>query len=303
VLDPKIIDPQHLLGMRRFAGMADVDLNDAAKLLATATERSLAAGAQLSALGAPLTTAWFIVEGELRFGDGKREQRAGPYEAVGFLELFGEIADGLEVECVTDAVVLEIERSHLLALLADDFDGLVELLRSFSAAILQVSPFEQSPMRARPPAGPSPLSFVERLVFLHELSAFAEAGVGTVAELALQVSDTDVSGTLLCAGSALDQMFFVVRGALRYGDADVAAGSSFGALHAIGEIPLAHDLVAERGATVIACEVAVVLDMLEDDLPLALTWLRGLAARVVELSAEAIGFQDIATLASDRGRA
>jgi CRP-like cAMP-binding protein len=285
-IDPLLLDPQQLLEVRRLAGMSEVDLDDAAKLLAISTERALPAGTTLSKRGEPLSAGWFVLEGELIVRDSARQRLAKVHEAVGFVELLAESADGLEVSCQNDAVVLEIPRASLTALIADDFEGLLGVIRAFSLEILRAEPFDQPPTRAEPPKGDPPLSFVDRLLFLHELSTFAEAGVDTVAELAWQVSEAAVSGVLHRAGSAVDRIYMVVRGALRYGTASVPAGSAFGALHVLAETPLAEDLVAEPGTSVIACDIGTVLDMLEDDLPLALMWLRGIAARLVELTAE-----------------
>jgi len=281
--DRNSVAAQQLLGMRQFVGLEGLGLDDAAKMLGVMTERSLPAGTRLAQRGTPLNAAWFIVEGQLEIGAGKSVRRAGEREPVGLLEALADLPEGIDVTCVGPATVLELPKASLVALLRQDFDALAGAMRSTAAAILQLSDSEPISVRAVNPLGPAPLSFAERLLFLTDLSTFTSGGAETVAEIAFAMSDVAMNGVVLRAGEASDCLYIVMTGALHYRRLTISAGNVFGALHGIGEIPVAADLTAEPGTRVLACRVETILDLLEDDLPLALAWLRGFAALLSQL--------------------
>ena len=281
--EPVFLEVEQLLTMRQFVGLESLSLDAAARILATMTERTLEAGTRLSEGGKPLDAAWFLREGEIAIGDPARASHVATRDPIGLLELLAESPQGLEITCVTEVVVFEIRGEELTALLADDFDGLVGAMRSISGAILSLS--EMEPSFAEPPShrGEVPMSFVDRLLFLRGLSAFTIAGAETTAELALAMKEKVVDGLVATKGAYLEDMFVVVDGMLRYGTGEVGPGNVFGAYHGFGEAALTHDLVATAGTRVLALPVEVLLDLAEDDVFLAVSWLRGLAARLLEV--------------------
>lgn len=284
--EPVFLDVDQLLAMRQFVGLESLSLDAAARILATMTERALPAGTRLSEGGAPLAAAWFLREGELEIGGPRGPSRVSTRDPIGLLELLAESPGGLEITCVTDVVVFEIRGEELTALLADDFDGLVGAMRSISAAILELSEMEPPFASTPAPPGPTPLGYVDRLLFLREIATFGSAGAETGAELALAMTERTLQGVVATAGTFVGDVVVVVEGALRYGEGTVSPGNVFGALHGFGEVALRHDLVADTGTRVLTLPVEALLDLAEDDVLLAVGWLRGLAARLLEILPE-----------------
>ncbi len=279
-----IINTQRLLALRTFAGFEDLDLTDAALILGAMNERTLPTGSELSKSGIPVAAAWFVVEGELAVQDvaGRRLVRAG--ETVGMLELLSGTNDGLEIESTSDAIVLELERSHFMAMLNANFEMLANAMRSLSRAILMLSPLEPGPKSKIEPRDVPAFNFVDSLLLLHELSPFGAVGAETMAELAASLSEQTLSGIVEPRGQLTEHIYLVLKGELSYGTVKMPAGSGFGALHSLAEIPLAQDLTAAEGTHVFVWTLNTIMDALEDDIPFALTWLRGMAARVHDLA-------------------
>lgn len=274
------VNAQRLFALRTFAGFEDIDLSDAAMILGAMTERSLPAGTRLSKNGTPVTAAWFVVEGELAVKDvaGRRIVRAG--ETLAMLELLSGTSDGLDIQSTTEAIVLELERSHFMGLLNANFEMLSDVMRALSRAIINLSPLEPGTKGDFGEHKSRDLDFVERFVLLHALSPFGAVGAETMAELAEALEERSVSGTIESGGALIQHIYLVLDGHLSYGPVDLPPGSGFGALHAIAETPLLHDVVAAEGTRVFVWTLDTIMEALDDDIPLALTWLRGMAARV-----------------------
>jgi CRP-like cAMP-binding protein len=274
-----------LLGLRRFPGLENVDIDDLAKLLAATTERTVSRGSHLATRGSPLPAAYFVIEGALRTSAGNGWHEVGPNETAGMVAMISEHPDGLEIECTAEALVLELERADFLAFNAENFDMLEELVRAFSARVLSLSPLEGTEDAAEPTWKGNRSGFVERLLFLQGLASVSPFGAEATAELATVLEERrPAAGVLAPAGSAIDALYIVVAGALRFGSAALKPGSLFGLLHAVAHAPLPFDLVASPDTIVLTCRPETLVDLLEDNVPFMLAWLRQLANRLVELS-------------------
>lgn len=273
------INPVRLLGLRRFPGFEEVDLADAALILGAMTERVLADGQSIARRGAPLSAAWFVVAGELAVDGGAYRVRVGAGEMVGMLELIAEIGEGLGVVSVGEAVVMELGQADLLAILAGNFEMLAASMRSLCRGILQLSPLEEGPTGTPPRERTGPLALVDSLLLLHELSPFGAVGAETMAELAASLTELSVAGVVVPRAQLSERILLVLEGRLRYGPLEICAGRGFGALQAIAEAPFAYDLIADDGTRLLVWSLDTVMDALDDDIPFALGWLRGLATR------------------------
>lgn len=289
-----------LLGMRRFPGLDQVEIDDLAKLLAATTERVVRKNTTLAKRGAPLGSAYFIIEGALRIREGRggstAERILGANTIAGIVEMISENEEGLDIECVSDAVVLELERADFLAFCADNFEMLAELLRTFSERVLRLSPFEgtnalhSSARSARGLPHLDPAKYVDRLRLLSRIEALKPFGTETISDLAVALKEERVSPPtqercLMRAGHAIDSLYVVLSGGLQLGSVRVEPGNVFGLLHAVSESPLAFDLVARPNTRVLTCRREILSDLLEDNLAFTLAWLRELAERILELDA------------------
>lgn len=282
------LNTQRLLALRSFAGFEDLDLADAALLLGAMTERALKPGMKLSKRGAPLCAAWFVVEGELAVTDaaGRRVVHAG--ETAGMLELLSETHDGPELESAGEAIVLELEKADFTAMLSGNFEMVADAMRSLSRVILQYAPLEGGPVSMIEPQRAGDLDFVDLLLLLHHLSPFGEVGAETMSELAASLTELTLSGTVAVEGQINERIYLVLRGRLRYGALEATSGHGFGALQAIAEAPLAHDLIADEDTRVFAWSLNTIMDALDDDIPFAMRWLREWAQRVQRLVATGV---------------
>ncbi len=280
-----VLDAERLLQLRRFPGFQDVAVDDAALLLGAMTERALAPGEVLARRGAPLGAAWFVVEGALEVESANHPRTVSAPDMVGMLELMSGDPDGLGVVCASSAVVLELEQADLLAILASDFDMLARSMLSLCRGILMLSPHEGGPVspvfaQRRIEA----LSFVDALLLIHELSPFGAVGAETMAELAASFTEVSLSGVVEARGQVTERVLLVLEGELTYGPVVVPTGGGFGALHAIAEAPLAHDLIAAEGTRALVWSIDTIMDALDDDVPFALRWLREMAGRAQALA-------------------
>ena len=271
-----------LLGLRRFPGLERVDVDDLAKLLGATTERTIPAGTRLAKRGAPLGAAWFVIEGELRTTGRNGSRSVGPNQTAGMIEMVSEHREGLDIDCVTDAVVLELDKADFLAFCAENFDMLEALLRNIGAHVLARAPLEGTEQASLRSWTAGTCRFVDRLLFLHALTSFGPFGGETIADLAAALDERRESGVLVPAGRAIDRLYVVVDGSLRFGSSEFGPGSIFGFLHCVAELPLPYDLVATETTTVLSCGREIVTDLLEDNVPFALGWLQRLAQRLVE---------------------
>jgi len=286
-VDETSLSALRLLGLRRFAGFERVDVDDLAKLLAATTERTLPSGTHLAKRGAPLLAAYFVIEGTLRVSLGDRSHDVGPNETAGMVDMIAGRPEGLDIDCVTDAVVLELENADFIAFNAENFDMLEALLRAFSARVLTLSPLEGSTQPAQKSPRRTTSGFVERLLFLHGLEAFGALGAETTADLAAALEEHQpLPGVIVPKGHPTGALYVVVEGALRFGMSEIQPGGVFGLLHSVAQSPLPFDLVATNGTKVLTCRREIVADLLEDNVAFTLAWLQKLAQRLLELGSK-----------------
>jgi CRP-like cAMP-binding protein len=226
----------------------------------------------------------------------------GANKIAGIVEMIAASPDGLDIVCLSDAVVLELEKADFLAFCSENFEMLAELLRTFSARVLLLSPFEgvgESAVTTAEGASGSAFAarknresgFVDRLLLLHRIEALRPFGAETISDLAVALKEKQVSpptetACLTRAGQPLDSLFVVLSGSLELAGARVRVnpGSVFGLLHSVSEAPLAFDLIAHPNTRVLTCRREVLSDLLEDNIAFTLAWLRRLAERILELS-------------------
>ena len=275
-----------LFGLHRVLQMTSVSLEDATRLLSAMTERTYASGAVLALRGRPLDAAFFVLDGEVAATSARGAVvQARANDNAGFVELLSEDPDGLDIRCVADATVLEIEKSDFLRMAAEDFGMMETIQRAFASSLVRAIPFGRTIHRSVPTWTTCPVGYVERMLFLRELSALYDSGIATLAELAQMGTETTIDGgVLLPAGQTLDGLYLVTSGTLAHGDTELVPGDTFGWLQSMAREPLSDDLVATGAASVLVFSLEAMLELLEEDVPFALASMRRLAQEILALT-------------------
>lgn len=276
-----------LFGLHRVLRMTGFSLEDATRWLSAMSERSYRRGASLASRGKPPDTAFLILDGELAVSSARAPaSTAKAGESAGIVELLAEEPDGLDVRCVVDATVLEIEKADFLRMAAEDFGMMEAIQRAFASTLVRSVPFAQTIHPSTPTWASHPVGYIERMLFLRELSALYDSGIATLAELAEMGEETRlVDGVLVRAGETLDGLYVVAHGTVTHGETRLAAGDTFGWLQSMARQPLACELRTLGDASVLRFPLEAMLELLEEDVPFALASMRRLAQEILTTTA------------------
>ena len=214
---------------------------------------------------------------------------AGPLDAIGMTTMFSEEPADVEARAEVDTVTLEIPRDPLLEVFEDQFSILRHVLATGAGALiaarrtLPMAGYQAEPALVVPPPERS-LDLVERLLLLRGNAPFRRGSVNALAEMARhQVELRLPAGAVLWRpGEPADHMLVVIAGAVACRTEDgiefaVGSRQGLGALDALSghrrwyRATVTHDLVALRS------NVEGMLDVLEDNVDLAVSLLSALA--------------------------
>jgi CRP-like cAMP-binding protein len=214
---------------------------------------------------------------------------------VGFLSLLARDSGGTEAVAETRTETFELRADALYELFEDYFAVLLATLRWVTEWLIQES-MTQDPPPYVPPAdgfdrlvGERELGIVERIFLLRRTAGYKRANVNSTARLVRAMKEVRVEAgtTLWRAGDRATNLLFLVKGKMELAWHDpesdrrlvqvVGPGYIVGGAEAIANRPRWNELVTVEPAVFLHGSRESLIDMLEDDLDVALDILSMLA--------------------------
>ncbi len=294
----RLVPPlERMLHLKRVPMLSGLPAAEVAVIADAATERFLPAGTVVFREGEPVGSVHFVVEGALAtFRRGVRVGRAGPGAGVGGMAVFARDPLGSQVVADEDTLTLELDADAVSDVLDDHFPILHHILREMSRrAIDLVTRLRLDPTVgiAECPVGEGEdgeIDLVDRIFFLRRMTVFQRASITALAEMARSMARVRFEpGTVLWReGEPAPSIFLVRSGWLR---AQGSTGVSFrpgpgfplGALEALGEVPRFYEAVAETPVVALQGPMGVLVDVFEDNFPMAMDYLSVIAQSTLRI--------------------
>jgi CRP-like cAMP-binding protein len=253
--------------------------------------RTFARGDHLTDHGTPLRSMHLLLEGKLALlRDGKQVGELAAPQTIGFLGILAR------AEAPYDAVALEATRSlelsadALYELLEDHFSLFDASLRYLSERLVQELvelPEAKLHIAPAPDAGPiagRAMDYVERIVFVRGLRAFASANINALAVMTERmVEERHEAGVQLWSeGDPSNHIQMLVAGTLRCRTKsgktfDYGRGAVVGGTEGIARMPRWYSLETASPVVLLRGRQEVLMDLLEENFPMAMDFVAFMA--------------------------
>jgi CRP-like cAMP-binding protein len=249
--------------------------------------------------GEPVSTVYFIVDGQVEvWRKGRKLSVRGPGEAIGSLTFLARDPHGIEARALTDVVAYELDSDALLEIFEEQFPILHYVLRGMArqclALMAAADPALVAPLLplAEPPdVSPEP-DLVERLLVLRRTTAFSRASINALAELSQAMAHVSYPAKLGLweVGEPSGSMLLVFGGTVRLtlaggAEIDVGPGFPLGAMESFAERPRWFSAQTLTRLEALHADTEAVIDIFEDNPEMALSYVAlvcGLILRVRE---------------------
>ena len=295
-----ISDIERLLVVKSLPGALDLAPETVAPLASRLRERVLRKGEYLFRAGEPAVTFFLIIDGSVSVvcPDGKVE-KAGPGEAVGFIQVFARGSGRFDATADERTLVLEGSARALRDAFGSNFVLARNAIDKLSNRILDklqedsqlmVEPRCETGLRC--PA--RKLDLVEKLILICRSGPYRGYNMDGLMETARRSVERRLApGEILFRRDEPARIgHFIAEGELDCIDArgnrfTVACGQSLGELEALAGRPHWFDAVARIPCTLLSIDVQALLDILEDRSDMVLDALADLANALLEIEGAA----------------
>jgi CRP-like cAMP-binding protein len=216
---------------------------------------------------------------------------------VGFLSMLARSAGGTSAIAETLVEAYEVRMDAIEDIFEDHFPVLLSTMRFVSERMF-------AELRKRPPppfvpptdpldhlVGDAPLGVVERIFLLRRTRAFANANVNSLATVARRMEEIRVPGgtVLWRTGERAEHTYFLVKGMAQTvwdegrSRQRVGPGYVVGGAETLTGNKRWNDLVADEPMVVLRADREMMLDLFEDDLELASSFLSVMATTLVKM--------------------
>jgi len=297
---------ERILSLKRIPMLAGLLPEDLAVVAEHGRERFFPTGSALLREGEPIPALYALLDGRVHMA--RKGRQLGHVTSAGFVggaAIFARDPEGLSAVAETDTLALEVELDAALEIFEDHFPILQHVLREVCRWLLDLvgrlpsSLFDQIFPRFELPRVPTAdLDLVERILFLRQVSPFAQGSINALAELSRGMAEVAFSpGTRLWdEGEASGTVLLVVSGTLacaaRGGEATFTAGAGvpLGAVESMAERPRWYTATTETKVTALQGSVEGLIDVFEDNFEMAMDYLAVMARaqmRLLELRVSA----------------
>ena len=279
---------ERLLHLRKLSSVADLPAADLNVLAGHVHEGFFPKGSLLMREEEAVSTLQILVEGAVRCTRGARvlgDIRPGD-GAVGGLAIFAQGTPGIEARALTDVLTLEMDADTLREILEDRFTIAQHVIRKVCSQLLDTlaaNPrlLADAPVTPRNPSIPDQdLNLVERLLFLRQSPVFARSSLNALAVLSrAMVESTFAAGeTLWRAGEPSGTVLMLVTGSVvaEFPNGERVAlgpGTPLGAVESQAARPRWYTATADTRVVALRGEVQALLDVMEDNVEVALDFL------------------------------
>jgi CRP-like cAMP-binding protein len=278
---------ERMLHLRRVPVLGTLAPHDLSVVAELARERSFSPGQALLREGEPVTSSYYVVEGEVAIQhEGRASVIFGGAE-LGGLHLLARETEGPQAVARQHTRVLEMEAEAVFELFDDEFPILHHVLRELCRQLVVVQ--KRDPRWPERPAWhteiPSAdLDLVERIFVMRQAPVFAHASINALAELSRGLVEVrfEPGATVWEMGHAAEWVLLVVAGTLdcqlpRGTGFKVGPGAPLGALETVAEIPRWYTATATSAVRGLQGHVGWLIDVFEDNVPMALEYLAYMA--------------------------
>ena len=230
--------------------------------------------------GEPIPALYAVLDGRVHVA--RKGRRLGHVTSAGFVggaAMFAREPEGLSAVAETDTLALELEADATLEIFEDHFPILHHVIREVcrwlldlvgrlpSARYGDIFPRFEAPLA---PAGD--LDLVERILFLRQVSPFAQSSINALAELSRGMAEVSFpAGTRLWdEGDASGTVLLLVSGTIactaRGGEAvfTTGPGAPLGAVESMAERARWYTATTETKVTALQGSVEGLIDIFED---------------------------------------
>jgi CRP-like cAMP-binding protein len=298
-----------LLKKGRFTG--NLPASDLALVVEYLREHTYAAGEVLLREGQPVPAVHFIADGTVRLQRGGVDvARAEAGTELGGMEMLARADSALTVIAETEVRCLELSAESNGELLDEHFGIFHRVLQQNCRQIIALTrrlpdaTASLPPPRVAPPPGRE-MDLVERIFFLRQAPPFARSSINALAELSRALTEVRFEpGTVLWSeGYSARGVFLVVSGRVtarspRFGfEMQVGAGQPLGILEAFAQVPRWYEATIVEPTVALSGDVETFVDVLEDNVEMAMDYLAVIARWTLSLSQLLIQREGLATLA------
>ena len=296
---PTVGTVERILSLKRIPMLAGLAPEDLAAVAEHGRERFFPKGSVLLREGEPIPALYAVLDGRVHLA--RKGRRLGHVTSAGFVggaAIFARDAEGLSAVADTDTLTLEVELDAALEIFEDHFPILQHVLREVCRWLLDLvgrlpsSLFgEIFPRFEVPSVPPADLDLVERILFLRQVSPFAQSSINALAGLARGMAEVAFPpGTRLwdegeASGTVLMIVSGTVTGAARGGEATFTAGpgTPLGAVESMAERPRWYAATTETKVTALQGSVEGLIDVFEDNFEITMDYLAVMARAQIRL--------------------
>ncbi len=305
---PTVGTVERILSLKRIPMLAGLPAEDLAAVAEHGRERFFPKGSVLLREGEPIPALYAVLDGRVHLA--RKGRRLGHVTSAGFVggaAIFARDPEGLSAVAETDTLALEVELDAALEIFEDHFPILQHVLREVcrwlldlvgrlpSARYGDIFPRVEAPLA---PAGD--LDLVERILFLRQVSPFAQSSINALAELSRGMAEVSFpAGTRLWEeGEASGTVLLLVSGTItctaRGGEATFTAGPGvpLGGVESMAERARWYTATTETKVTALQGSVEGLIDVFEDNFEMTMDYLAVMARaqmRLLELRVSAPG--------------
>lgn len=294
---PSIELTERLLYLRTVPAVKGLPPDELGVLAEAAEECFFRGGEAIMRESDPVDATHIVVDGRVRVARGGHELGIvrGP-RSVGHIGMLAQGEGGFDITAVEPTRTLRIGREKFFELYEEHFSLYLSTLEVVSKLIdheLRIMPNEGAlkplgDVHVEVPSGA--LDLVQRMFFLRRMGPLASAGVNAVAELAQHLTEKRLAaGTKIWSiGDPSDENLLVVSGCVSCTDERgtlrlrFTPGSAIGGVEARARVGRRHDAWAETDVVLLVLGSTTMLDMMEDNPPLALSFMSRIARALLE---------------------
>ena len=305
---PTVGTVERILSLKRIPILAGLSPEDLAVVAEHGRERFFPKGSVLLREGEPIPALYAVLDGRVHLArKGRKLGHVTSAEFVGGAGIFARDPEGLSATAETDTLALELDADATLEIFEDHFPILHHVLREVCRWLLDLVGRLPSSLygdifpRFEAPIAPAgDLDLVERILFLRQVSPFAQSSINALAELSRGMAEVSLpAGTRLWEeGEASGTVLLLVSGTIACtarGDEatfTTGPGAPLGAVESMAERPRWYTAVTETKVTALQGSIEGLIDVFEDNFDMAMDYLAVMARaqiRLLELRVSATG--------------
>ncbi len=287
---------ERILHLKAIPAVRQLPYEALAALAGSSRERYYPKGSLLFSEDSPIPSINVILDGRVRVSRGDFElTNAGPGTPLGALGVIARIPLGLRGVAEADTLALELDSETFLEACDDHFVIVHGLLRYMARWVVEIEtragPAAPPPGACRPPTRMlgGDLDIVERIFYLRQFSAFAEASINALAELSRGLTEVrfDAGVPLWTAGDPSPYALLVVDGEVACQAPEhgprfrTCAGWGIGHMEALAEQRRWFSATTATPVVALHGSIEGLIDVFEDNTEMAMGFLSLLARGIL----------------------